>query len=84
MELEEEEAGRWEAGLVMVRGGAILAIPDAPVRVLGSGRRGGGREPTAESGEATLTLEAPEVGEEEEVPVNRMDPMVSVAAIRRV
>lgn len=72
--------------LGIVRGGAIFAVPDAPVRVLGSGRRGRGREPMAERGEAVLTVggrrAVVDVGED--VPVKRMEPMVSVAAMRQV
>lgn len=73
-------------GLVMiVRGGAILAVPEAPVSVFGSGRRGGGNEPIAESGDWVFTLVAG-VGEvvELDVPEKWMDPIVSVAAMRRV
>lgn len=61
---EQEEVVVEMEGLGMVRGGAILAVPDAPVRVLGSGRRGGGSEPMEESGEVVLT-----VGVGEQVPV---------------
>lgn len=82
-----EVLGSCEAGLVMVRGGAIFAVPDAPVRVLGSGRRGGGREPMASRGDCVLTLDCG-VGEVVPplllVPEKRMEPMVSVAATRRV
>lgn len=80
---DELGVGEYDEGIV--RGGAILAVPEAPVRVFGSGRRGGGRVPMAESGDWVLTLGAG-VGEARPllVPVKRMDPMVSVAATRRV